>query len=185
MSEGSGSELAPRGGGELTREKWITTQAGRIKEILSVGADEPMAEDEALRLATLMHDMDVDDPLSGVEPAVVIMRELLMQQGLDDVTAIVVARALMRLDMNKLTISARMASELLDVSTVTLLRHRQNERWLPAAEHKSEGEGGKLRSESIVYWLAGILHVIAWRRKHPRTGGSTVWFPEQIRHPAN
>lgn len=173
------------GSDDSTRAIWCGQKAQELQDILGMGEEEEGGEsitaEQAMRLAATMYDMEVDDALSGVEPAVVLMRELLMQQGLDDVTAIVVARALMRVDLSKLTVSSRKASELLDVTPVTLLRHRQSGRWLPAAEHKSIGKDGKVRSESVIYWLAGILHVIAWRRKHPRTGGAIVWFPPQIR----
>lgn len=160
---------------EEAREAWVSDIRGRLAAILEENEAGGLAT--ADRVAQTAFDVDPDDDgTGGITPSEQILREQIMLQGIDATTATIVARTLMRLDMNQLLVHSRQASELLGISTVSLKRNRENRRWTPAADLRSRG-----RAESVVYWTAGLLHVLNWRRAHPRTGGPYGWFPEQVR----
>ena len=152
-----------------TRQHWIRTEAKHLCSVLAEANFEP---EECERLATLMHDMQVDAPTGDFKPEQLIMNELLLMQGLDPATAGVVARVLPRLDWGKLELASRLSAEMLETSRVTLLRNRRGGR-IPAKMIHAAGN----RAEAVTYWLARLLFIRAWRRVHPWTGGPVSGFP--------
>lgn len=152
-----------------SRDRWIADQAERLAPVLEqVG----YSADDCQRLATLMHDMDVDAGTRDLSPEQLILQELLLMQDVDPVTAGVLARTMTRVDWGKIEIASRLAAELLGVSRNTLLENMLADR-VPAWNVIMSGD----RQDYITYGLARILYTHAWRRKHPSTGGPVSSFP--------
>lgn len=155
-----------------TREHWIRAEADRLaRELAPLG----YTADECLRLAMLMHDMDVDNKTAAdLTPEQVILQELIAMQGFDTATAGLLARTLTKLDWRRLELSSQFTADFLDVSRNTLLTNMVRGS-VPAKVVILNRAGD--RQDTITYWLSRVLVTRAWRRKHPRSGGPVSGFP--------
>lgn len=154
-----------------TRDHWVRTEAARLTgELAGLG----YTPDECMRLAMLMHDMDVDHPTRDLSPEQVILQAMIAMQGFDDTTASILARTLTKLDWSKLEISPQWAADLLGTTRNTLLNNMVSGN-VPAKNVMLNVRGD--RQDMITYWLSRILIIRAWRRRHPRTGGPVSGFP--------
>lgn len=155
-----------------TREHWVRVEAERLtRELAPLG----YMADECLRLAILMHDMDVDNPSpADLTPEQVILQELILMQGFEATTASILARTLTKLDWGRLELSSQWTADLLDTTRNTLLTNMVLGR-VPAKVVIMNRAGS--RQELITYWLSRVLITRAWRRRHPRTGGPVSGFP--------
>lgn len=161
-----------------TRDHWVRAEAERLThELAGLG----YTPDECLRLAMLMHDMDVDQPTRDLSPEQVILQAMIAMQGFDDMTASVLARTLTKLDWGKLEISSAWAADLLNTTRNTLLNNMVSGN-VPAKNVMLNRKGD--RQDMITYWLSRILIIRAWRRRHPRTGGPVSGFPPAEYNPA-
>lgn len=152
-----------------SRDLWVRQTADKLR-----GPLEPLGytDDECLRLAALMHDMEVDTQTGDLTPEGVVLQELLRLQGVEPATAGILARVLPTLDWGRIEIASRVAAELLGITRSTLLDNMMADR-VPAWNVLMSGD----RQDYITYGLARILYTHAWRRRHPPRGGPVPTFP--------
>lgn len=146
---------------ETARDRWVRQEAEALAPVL-----EPLGYTaaECRRLAEITHDLDVAGTSGdGRTPEQVVLRELLLMQGLDTATADILSQTLPRLDWAKIEIGGRAASLLLGVSRNSLLQNMLNDR-VPAWNVIMSGD----KQDVITYSLARILFTHAWRRRAPK-----------------
>lgn len=162
-------------------DRWIETTAGRLSEALGddmLGEGSGYSAAECAELAAALHDMSLEHEGTDLSPQQRCLFAMLrMQPNIGEAEALVIAGALPRLDLARLVLSSRAAADVLDISEVTLLRHREAGHIVPAVAHA--GASGK--RYSVSYWLHQLLYVLAYVRQRPPSGGPFTAWPEDIR----
>jgi hypothetical protein len=127
--------------------------------------------DECRTLAELLHDIG-DRPVVGtMDRTEQILYLLLRQQGLDEPSALIVARVFPHIDWSRLFIGSRAVFGLLDATPSDLLKYRRSDSLVPAIEHR-----GEARIETIAYSLADILLAMAMERLSTERGAGKRRF---------
>ena len=166
---------------DLSRDRWIERTAERLFDALGDAHDPEIfpesnfTREQCSALAEFAYDLNTDerDGLRG--PRQLMHEKLLSMQGIDSASAALMSGWLPKIDLNSLTVGAVPTGEILGITPVSLIRHKQYGRWLPAIDKKSGG-----RSQHVVYHLADVLYALTYRHQHPHPGGRTVWLPPDL-----
>ena len=160
-----------------TRDVWIGTVSRTLFEELHDEREPGLVmytEEECRHLADFLYDLDVDGKTGDMSPHAMVLREMLVMQGVDQMTAGLLARVMPTIDWARLEVTSARAARLLDVNKTTLLRNRHLGNVAPKSVHYSSK-----RIDAAVFWLSKVLHIMSWKRQHPWTGGPTPGFPEE------
>ena len=152
-----------------TRDAWVKSIARRLTELLASerpDGDPLYSEAECKELAELLHDLPSETKRGAMRPEEVVLEKLLQMQGIEYSTAHIVARALPRLDMNRLLAPASLSADLLGFTAITLGRHRRGNTFQADVVH-----GTETRAETIAYRFERLLRVIAADRHRTMLSG--------------
>lgn len=139
---------------DTDRESWIEQTTASLRMHLP-----GYTEEQCRELAELLYGVP-DHPVVGTMGSLEqVLYALLRQQGLDEASAAVIARATQMVDWSRIFIGSRAVFGLLDVTPSDLLKYRRAGTLVPAIEHRTEA-----KIETLAYSLADILMVVAMDR---------------------